>query len=99
MARFGMQPGERGTLEMSINRRGVTQGFFVPRNPPSSRGKAKIVELDPESAELRIFPINTIPGHRSLLDQKYKQVKKISLSVETDEYTELVDVLEDLPSG
>lgn len=94
-----MESGERGALETSTNRRGVTQGFFVPKEPPSSRGKAKIVELDPEKGQLRIFPINTIPGHENLLDPKYDQIKKITLPIEMDEYTELADVLEDLPSG
>jgi hypothetical protein len=94
-----MESGERGTFETSINRRGVTQGFFVPKDPPSSGAKAKIVELDPEKGELRIFPINTIPGHKGLLEPKYKKIRKIALPVEIDEYTELVDLLEDLPPG
>lgn len=99
MARFGMEPGERGGLETSPNRRGVTVGYFVPKEPENPDDKAKIAELDPGKGELRIFPTNTLPGHKDFLKSKHSQIKKIVLPIDADEYTDLADTLFELPSG
>lgn len=99
MARFGMEPGDRGILETSTNHRGVTVGYFVPKEPPSPGEKAKIAELDRVASQLRIFPTNTLPGHRDFLGAKHRQIRRITLPVDADEYTDLADTLHELPSG
>jgi hypothetical protein len=99
MARFGMEHGERGSLETSTDRRGVTKGYFVPKESSSLNATAKVAELDPGKGELRIFPTNTLSGHTDFLGPKHKQIKKITLPVDADEYTALADVLHALPSG
>jgi len=101
-----MEPGDRGTLETRSGRN-VVQGFFVPKELPaagstaSRRGlkKSKVIELDSANGELRIFPTNTRRWNDGFLGPKYKQIVKITLTVDADEDTDLRDILEDLPSG
>lgn len=94
-----MEPGKRGSLETITNRRGATVGYFVPTEPSSPNEKAKIAELNPARNELRIFPTNTLPGNTDFLGPKHKQLRRVKLPVYADEYTDLADMLSELPSG
>lgn len=108
MARFGREPGDRGTLETRTTKKGLVQGFFIPKEPPGSgteaakrlaAGGVKMIEADPAKGELRIYPIDTRSWDRNFLGPKYAQITMIALSYALDEGADLTDILEDLPSG
>jgi len=87
MARFGMEAGDRGTLETRTTGRGVLQGFFIPRDTPradtepSKRLAAgvKVAEVDTSKGVLRIFPTDTRSWDNNFLGPKYQKIVKITL--------------------
>lgn len=107
MARFGMDPGDRGSLETRTTESGLVQGYFIPKKSPDAGTEAatrlaagvKLVEAAPAKGELRIYPADTRPWDPNFLGPKYEQITMIVLPWEVDEYFDLIDALEALPSG
>jgi hypothetical protein len=102
-----MRPGDRGSLDTRTTPEGVVQGYFIPKESPRAGTEAarrlaagvKLVEADPATSELVIYPTDTRSWDRNFLGPKYEQVTKIVLPCEVDEYFDLTDTLEALPSG
>ena len=109
LARFGMEPGERGSLNVRHASDGGVQGFFVPRASADGDAEAKpgqstaagvkIIEIFPAASELRIYPTNTRPWHPDHLGPKYSQIRTLTLPSHLDDEVDLVDALEGLPAG
>lgn len=108
MARFGLTPGERGTLETRTTEAGVVQGFFVPRETPARDSAAatrlgagvKVLEADPASDMLTMFPIDTRPWSGEFLGPKYTKIVAITVPTDMDSgFWDVPDALEELPSG
>ncbi|MCC2321259.1 Shedu immune nuclease family protein [Cellulomonas xiejunii] len=108
MARFGAEPGERGSSEIRTTSDGITQVCFVPLSTPESGSPAasrladgvKLLEISPSSGRLAIYPTDTRHWSDDFLGPKYSTIEKITLPVDLDyEYWDVHDVLENLPSG
>ena len=108
MARFGMEPGDRGSLDIRHAADGSIQGFFIPKTSAEVDAKAlagsaaasvKIIEIVPAASELRIHPIDTRLWQTGLLGPKYSKIRTISLPLDVGEDVDLVDVMERLPAG
>ncbi len=107
MARFGGEPGDRGTLDMRTTRRGVIRGYFVPKEPPKPGTKAahrlaagvKLIEADPSKRQVTIYPTDTRAWSDDFLGPKYAKVKAIILPADVEPDWAVTDALEDLPSG
>ncbi|WP_405066904.1 DUF4263 domain-containing protein [Kribbella sp. NBC_01510] len=103
-----MESGERGSFEIHDAATGI-EGHFVPKEPiddgdPGQHQlvSVKIIETDPQNGVVRIFPLNTLPGHPDYLGPKYTKIRAITLPFDDYEDIEidLIDLLEDfLPSG
>lgn len=107
MARFGAEPGERGSSDIRTNDEEVTEVYFVPKETPESGSPAaarlaagaRLIEANPATGLLTIYPIDTRPWSEDFLGPKYGRIEKIVLPVEVDEYWDVYDALETLPSG
>jgi hypothetical protein len=108
MARFGAEPGERGSPDIRTNSDGVTQVYFVPKETPAAGSPAatrlaagvKLVEASPSTGRLTMYPTDTRPWSDDFLGLKYSTIEKIVLPAEVDdEYWDVHDALENLPSG
>jgi Domain of unknown function (DUF4263) len=106
MARFGREPGDRGTLAVRETE-GVIQGLFIPRETPRPGSAAAerlaagvlLVEADPFNGELAIYPTDTRPWSDDFLGPKYSKITTLVLPTEIDSDLDLTDMLEELPSG
>ena len=107
MARFGREPGDRGTLETRKTSGGRLQGFFVPRDPPAEGSSAadrlvagvKLIQADPATRRVRIYPTDTRAWDRNFLGPKYSKITVITFTLDFEEDAEVVQILEDLPAG
>jgi hypothetical protein len=107
VARFGHEPGERGTLETRVTEDGSILGFFVPSVRPAAGTDAaarltsgvKLLEAVPSESRLTIFPTDTRPWSNSFLASKYSQIATLVLPVHVDSDPDISSVLEELPSG
>lgn len=107
MARFGQEPGERGSLDPRVQDDGSTLGFFVPKVVPENNTKAarlletgvKLLEMIPSDGRLVIHPIDTRPWSDGFLGSKYEKITTIVLNVDVEIDSDLIDILECLPSG
>lgn len=109
MARFGKEPGERGSLIPQLSRRGVVVGYFEPTDPPGAGASAagvgttgiKLVEVDPQKGQLVMHPLDTRSWSDAFLAPKYSSIKTIVLPVDLDEDedVDLFHILEELPPG
>lgn len=63
MARFGLEPGERGSLEERNLLDGSVEGYFVPNPKISSNGRhvdpVLILRAEPSQQALTMYPLNT----------------------------------------
>lgn len=108
MARFGAEPGERGSSEIRTNSDGITQVYFVPKTTPDANSPAaarlaagvKLLEASPSSGRLVIYPKDTRPWSDDFLGPKYAKIEKVTIPADIDiEYWDVRDALEVLPSG
>lgn len=107
MARFGGEPGDRGTLDMHTTRRGVIRGYFVPKATPKPGTKAakrlaarvKLIEADPFQGRVTIYPTDTRAWSDDFLGPKYTKVRSIILPADVEPDWDVADALEELPSG
>ena len=107
MARFGREPGERGTLDTRTTRRGVIQGYFLPKDTPKPGTEAatrlaagvKLVEANPARGRLTIYPTDTRSWSDDFLGPKYEKIKSIILPADVDPGWDVAEILEELPSG
>ncbi|MEV8253698.1 Shedu immune nuclease family protein [Rhodoglobus sp. NPDC076762] len=107
MARFGMEPGERGALSLSQTPSALPSWVFVPTEPPEAdtpaavraAAGAKMLELDEEHEILRIFPLDTRPWRSEFLDSKYSSILRFEVPVELEEHWDVRELLANLPSG
>jgi hypothetical protein len=87
VARFGFDQGDNGHLEVRDAEDGSTvDGFFVPKDGSSAgprREGVKLLSLDLHASQLRINPINTLEGSDEFLGPKYRQVRTLTLTVDT----------------
>lgn len=107
MARFGAEPGERGSADIRISGDGVTQVYFVPKETPVPGSPAakrlaagvKLLEASQSAERLTIYPTDTRPWSDDFLGPKYRAIESIILPAEIDERWDVHDALETLPSG
>lgn len=107
MARFGMESGERGSLQLDVASDGVTHGYFVPREPPAADSPAakrlaagaKLLEVPTDLTHLKIFPLDTRSWRDEFLGPKYSKILAIDVPMDLDSDWDIADVLENLPSG
>jgi hypothetical protein len=106
MARFGREPGDRGTLEVRETE-GAIQGYFIPKETPRPGTAAAdrlavgvlLLEADPSKGELTIYPTDTRPWSDDFLGPKYSKITTLVLPAEIDPDLDITDILEELPSG
>lgn len=107
MARYGFEPGDRGSLRVDEASDGVMHAYFVPRETPTTGTPAadrlaagvKLLKADPNASMLTIYPTDTRPWSDDFLGPKYRNLTTISLPLEPYPHWEARDILEDLPSG
>lgn len=107
MARFGREPGDRGTLTVRTTGRGAIQGFFVPKESPAPGTDAagrlasgvKLIEVSPSRRRLTIYPTDTRPWSANFLGPKYSKIMKLILPADVAPGWDAADVLEEMPSG
>lgn len=107
MARFGSEPGERGSLDVRTTADGVIQGFFVPKATPDPGTDASdrlaagvmLLEADPRKGQLRIYPADTRSWSDDFLGPKYAKIDTIILPADVDQDWDVADGLEELPAG
>jgi hypothetical protein len=107
MARFGREPGDRGTLDTRTTRRGLIQGFFIPKESPAPGTDAavrlgagvRLIEASPPRRQLKIYPTDTRPWSDDFLGPKYSKITTIILPAEVDPDWDVPVILEELPSG
>lgn len=107
MARFGKVPGERGVLDVRTTEEGLIEGFFNPKEIPSPGTAAadrlsagvRLIEASPFEGRLTIYPTNTRHWSDGFLGPKYSKIKSIIIAAEVEPDADVVDILEELPSG
>lgn len=107
MARYGLEPGDRGSLDVRTTYEGVVQGFFVPKEAPAAGTAAlarlcagvKLIEADPAEGRLTIYPTDTRSWSEDFLGPKYSRIESITLPAEVEADIDIFDTLEELPSG
>lgn len=103
MARFGLEPGERGSLEERNLPDGSVEGYFVPNPKISSNGRhvdpVLILRAEPSQQALTMYPLDTRHWRDSYLGPKYTQIRMITVPLERDDSPALIDELESLPFG
>ncbi|WP_194944133.1 Shedu immune nuclease family protein [Aeromicrobium sp. S22] len=107
MARFGLQPGDRGKLESQWTSQGLIQGFFIPKERPAPGTSAadraaagvKLIEADPANRQLTLYPTDTRPRSEDFLGPKYAKISAIVLPFEGQSDLDVREILEELPSG
>lgn len=107
MARFGIEPGDRGTLETQLIGNGAFQGVFVPMTVPepgtqaAERAESSVVLFQADTAQgrLTIYPIDTRQWSSGFLGPKYSKITAIELAADVVEDVDARDALDSLPSG
>lgn len=111
MARFGHDQIDSGRLDVQTTTSGRVKAYFIPVATPDEGSAAshrlsegvKLVDFDPDTGVVRIYPINTLATHSGYLGPKYEQVRALTLeTLLLEEYYEdsgLESVFETLPSG
>lgn len=107
MARFGMEPGDRGALDVRRTADGLVQGFFVPKKTPKPGTTAatrlasgvKLIEANPQKGRVTLYPKDTRDWGDDFLGPKYSTIEAIILPVDLEPDCDMFDILENLPSG
>lgn len=111
MARFGHDQIDSGRLDVQTTTSGRVEAYFIPVATPDEGSAAshrlsegvKLVDFDPDTGVVRIYPINTLATHSGYLGPKYEQVRALTLETSLlEEYYEdsgVESVFETLPSG
>lgn len=106
MAQFGMQPGDRGTLEVRTTEKGLIEGYFLPKGAPASGTAAanlssgvKLIEVNPAEGNVTLYPTDTRPRSGSFLGPKYSKIRSLVIPADIASDAELADILDTLPPG
>lgn len=107
MARYGMDPGDRGALQVRLATTGIVQGLFLPKDLPKPGTLAakhlsngvKMLEANPSTGTMSIFPKDTRPWAGGFLGQKYPKITTLVVPTDIDDSWDVFEGLEDLPSG
>lgn len=112
VAGFGIDQADNGRLERRVALASEDiEAYFIPSASDAKGAPAnlradegiRLLNFNPESGQLRIYPLNTLSGSPGYLGPKYRQIR--SMVVETEahggyvEELELKDMLATLPPG
>lgn len=107
MGRFGIDPGERGTLDIHRTQKGRIEGYFIPKEAPVPGSAAaallssgvRLIKASPSKGHLTIYPTDTRPWSDGFLGPKYSKIKSLVIPADVEPDADIVDILETLPPG